>query len=418
MTGWKDFKGHGHSTLSMTARTRVDFEHIRFVQGEQAVRGVFCRHFGFELRPEELARIAPSYAVEDGALVFDAPEKTVLRRANQLIGQKLLGLKSRLSGNPAVYVDEASGIPLIGSLSFGLIDRNTNCIEVRPNTGCNLSCVFCSVGEGRSSFNATEYLAEADYLVKGLEELIAFKGCDVDVHIGCQGEPTLYSRLEELIAKVRAIPRVRNISMVTNGVLLDEAGIRALAKAGLTQLDLSINALSGGTAARLAGCAYPLGHIKKVAESAAREMGLVIAPVWVPGMNDAEMGPLIEFAKRLGARIGIQNYLPYRFGRKPVKAMPMPEFEERMRSLEKKHGCKLVFGPADFNIMPTKPLPKPFRRGEAVEAELLCPGRRRGEMLAAAGGRVITVTGCRQDSGRVRMRITRSKHNIFYGKRL
>ncbi len=402
----------------MAAKTRVGFEHLRFVQDRQAVRGVFYRHFDFELRPEELARIAPSYSVEGGALVFDAPEKTVLRRANQLIGHKYLELRSRLSGKPAVYVNEASGIPLIGSLSFGLIDRNTNCIEVRPNTGCNLCCVFCSVGEGSSSFNATEYLVEVDYLVKGLGELIAFKGCDVDVHIGSQGEPTLYSRLEELIAKLRGIPRVRNISMVTNGVLLDEGSIRALARAGLTQLDLSINALSARTAARLAGCAYPLGHIKKVAEAAAKEMRLVIAPVLVPGMNDAEMGPLIEFAKRLGVRIGIQNYLPYRFGRNPAKPMPMPGFEERMRSLEKKHGCKLILGPADFNIMPTEPLPKPFRRGETVEAELLCPGRHRGEMLAAAGGRAITVTGCRRDSGRVRVRITRSKHNIFYGKRM
>lgn len=398
--------------------TRVEFENIRFVQDGNIVKGIFYKHFEFELRPEELARIASSYSVEDGALVFDAPEGTVIRRANQLIQHKLSHLRSRLSGNPTVYINKQSGIPLIGSLSFGLIDRNTNCIEVRPNSGCNLSCVFCSVGEGKRSFNATEYLVEADYLIKGLRELVAFKGCDVDVHIGAQGEPMLYARLEELIANIRGIPRVRTISMVTNGVLLNEKSIKGLARAGLTQLDLSINALSAKTAAELAGCSYPLNHIKQVAEAASKSMELLIAPVWVPGMNDAEIEPLIDFSKRLGARIGIQNYLPYKFGRNPVKPMPMPGFEEKMRSLEKKHGCKLILGPADFNIEPTEPLPKPFKRGDVVEAELLGPGRHRREKLAAAQDRVITVTGCRQNSGKIRVKLTRSKHNIFYGKKL
>lgn len=394
----------------------MEFENLRFMQEKKIVRGIFYRHFEFELGPEELARIAPSYTVEDGALVFDAPEGTVLRRANQLVNQKLLSLKSRLSGNPAVYIDEESGIPLIGSLSFGLIDRNTNCIEVRPNTGCNLGCAFCSVGEGKMSFNATEYLVEADYLISGLNELIAFKGCDVDVHIGCQGEPLLYARLEELVRKMRTLPGVRTISMVTNGVLLNEKSIKGLADAGLDRLDLSVNALTPAKAAEMAGCAYPLTHIKQVAEAASQAMELLIAPVWVPGMNDSEIEPLITFAKRLGARIGIQNYLPYKYGRNPVKHVPMPEFEEKMRALEKKHSCRLVFGPADFGIEATKALPKPFRRGDVVEAEIVGPGRHRGETLAACQDRVITVTGCRQGSGTVRVKLTRSKHNIFYGK--
>ncbi|MFP3179020.1 MAG: radical SAM protein, partial [Thermocladium sp.] len=34
--------------------------------------------------------------------------------------------------------------PLVGSLAFGIIDRGTNVIEVRPTSICSLSCIFCS----------------------------------------------------------------------------------------------------------------------------------------------------------------------------------------------------------------------------------------------------------------------------------
>ena len=399
---------------------RVEYEHLRFVQHNQTVKGIFYNYFEFELKPEELTRIAPSYAVDNGALVFDAPKRKVLRRANHLIEQKLLELKSKFSGKQTLYIDEQSGIPLIGSLSFGLIDRNTNCIEIRLNTSCNLTCIFCSVGEGRLSFNATEYLVETDYLIKILKELIAFKGCEVDIHIGSQGEPMLYARIEDLIQKIRAIEEVRTISMVTNGVLLNPEKVKTLANIGLDRLDISLNALTPAKATEMAGHPYPLERIKKIIEDASTHLEVLIAPVWMPGINDSEMGGIIEFAKGLGVRIGIQNYLPYKFGRNPVKPMPMPEFKEKMRALEQKHNCKLLLGSADFNIQQTEPLPKPFKRGDTIEVELIGQGRHRKEMLAAAQDRIITVTGCRQNqnSGKIRVKLTRSKHNIFYGRRV
>ena len=391
----------------------VQREHLRFASSPEGAKGLYYNYFEFDLLREELERIAP-FRVEGGALLFEGDENRVTRRAHQLLDWKLASLRSRISRNPTLYVDQASGIPLIGSLSFGLIDRNSTCVEVRPNTGCNLRCVYCSVGEGLNTFNKGEYLVDADYLVEGLAELISFKGCAVDVHIGSQGEPTLYARLEELLRKIRALD-VRTISLVSNGVLLSPERVAALADAGLDRLDLSLNALTPEKAKEVAGCRYDLEHVKRVAEATKSRMELLIAPVWIPGLNDAEMGPLIEFAKSLGARIGIQNYLPYRFGRNPTKPMPMDSFLEQLRELEKRHACKLLLGPEDFDIRPTKPLPKPFRRGDVVEAEVIGMGRHAGERLATAQGRVITVTGCRKD-GIIRVRLTRSKHNIFYGR--
>src|SRR3989338_1178691 len=205
----------------------LEFEHFSFTEDNGGVKGIFYGTCELSLTKEELGRVAPGCTVKDGALNVEGSATSAERRLAQLLDRKLRGeLRHRLTGNRVVYVDEASGIPLIGSLSFGLIDRGTNCIEVRPNTGCNLSCAFCSVAEGKKgavrncSLNVTEYLVDAEYLSSGLKSLISLKGCVVDVHIGCQGEPTLYPGLEELVGMIRSLPEVRTISLVTNGVLL------------------------------------------------------------------------------------------------------------------------------------------------------------------------------------------------------
>ena len=47
-----------------------------------------------------------------------------------------------------IKIDEASGIPLIGLLHIGVIDRGSNLLQVRTSTACNKSCTFCSTDAG------------------------------------------------------------------------------------------------------------------------------------------------------------------------------------------------------------------------------------------------------------------------------
>ena len=128
-----------------------------------------------------------------------------------------------------------------------------------------------------------------------------------------------------------------------------------------------------------------------------------------------EMPKIIEFAKEIGAEIGIQNFLSYSLGRNPVKPMPFDEFYCRLREWEKRYSVKLIKSAEDFNIIGTKPLPKPFRKDEIIEAEIMCRGRLPHEMIAAAKGRSISAPNCFKEKGRVRLRITRTKHNVFIG---
>jgi hypothetical protein len=167
-------------------------------------------------------------------------------------------------------------------------------------------------------------------------------------------------------------------------------------------------------AERLAGCPYNLEHVLEMARYAAKKGRLLIAPIWVPGINDSQIPKLIRFAKELDVPIAIQNFLSYKYGRNPAKPLDWEAFKERMGSLEKEHGIKLLFSEQDFQIAKTKELPKPFRKGQVVRAQVVCDGRLEGEKLAVSQGRSISIPDCNK-KGQIRVKLTRDKHNIFYG---
>ena len=117
-----------------------------------------------------------------------------------------------------------------------------------------------------------------------------------------------------------------------------------------------------------------------------------------------------------GIFIGIQNFLEYRQGRNPVRELPMKDFFSRLRELETKHGVRLVMDWLhDFRLKSTKGIERPFRKGEVVKALVACDGRFRNEKIAVARDRTISVPNCTK-TREIKLRITRTKHNIFVGE--
>jgi uncharacterized Fe-S cluster-containing radical SAM superfamily enzyme len=319
-----------------------------------------------------------------------------------------------------VYVTRESGLPLMGHTAFGLIDRGTNLIQVRPVSGCNLNCIFCSVDEGVSKSRRADYIVDTDYLVEGFRELAALKGNDVEAHIDGQGEPFIYPYMVELLEKLREVPQVKVISAQTNGMLLDAEKIGQM-EGLLDRVNLSISSLDGRRARMLAGTnLYDVGHAMDVARAiAASKTDLLLAPVWVPGFNDEDIPKIIEFGREIGAgktwpALGIQNYVRYQFGKK-VKGKPMKfsHFFERLGEMERKYGVRLRLTPADFNIHKAPSLPKAFRKGERLRLKLVAPGRVFGEMLATERGRVVGVLTGRPVGATVFAEITRITDGVY-----
>ena len=341
-----------------------------------------------------------------------------------LLSQGFIELKNKLNNKRTLYIHKNSGIPLIGTNYFGLIDRGTNIIEIKPITSCNLGCIYCSVDEGPLSRRKVDFVVEKDYIIQELKKLVDYKQVDnIDAHINSQGEPTLYADMVDLVRDIAKIPQIKTISIDTNGTLLHKKFIDELADAGLTRINLSLNALDQEIADKMAGFPYNLKKVKKLAAYIPKKMDLILVPVWLPGYNDGEIVKLAKFAYHIGAgkncpAIGIQNFLNYKFGRNPVKPVEMDAFYKKLRNLEQKHDIKLISDKHDFKVKECKELPKPFKKGDIVKAKLVFPGRLFNEMLAVAENRLISVPNCYQKDGFVKLKIRRTKHNIFLGELL
>jgi uncharacterized Fe-S cluster-containing radical SAM superfamily enzyme len=293
-------------------------------------------------------------------------------------------------------------IPLFGCVAFGIIDRGTNVLQVRPISECPLACIFCSTDAGPySRQRISEYMVDLGQLIEAFEWAAAYKEADdIEAHIDTVGEPSMYPQMVELVERLSGNEHVKTVSMQTNGFLLNEKLIDELSEAGLSRINMSIEALDPELAKHIAGIDhYNIKKVLRNAEYIAGNTGidLLIAPVWLPGINDEEMPKLIEFALKIGAgkkwpALGIQKLLPHKNGRKPdARVMTWDKFYWQLGEWEKKYRTKLILTPEDFGSHECKALPRMFRRDEKVKVMVKGPGWMKGEKLAIARDRVLTV---------------------------
>ena len=398
----------------------LEFKDLTFEAFKDKIKVNFLKIFYFYLDKTALEKIS-KFKINKNKIIFEnISEQKAQRKFNFLLQQGFKNLKNKITDRKTIYIHKNSNIPLIGSIYFGIIDRGTNIIEIRPTTGCNLNCIYCSVDEGIPSKRQLDFVVEEGYLIEELKKVIDFKGINnIEIHINAQGEPLLYADTADLIEDIKKIKTVKVISIDTNGTLLTKNLIDELAEAGLTRINLSLNALSRDLAEKMANKPYNLKKVLEIAEYIPKKLDLIIAPVLVPGYNDKEIPKLIEFAKKIKAGkkcppIGIQNFLNYKFGRNPVKAMSLEVFFKKIKDLEKKYDINLTVKEG-FKIIKTKELPKPFKRKEIVEAKIVLPGRLKNEKLAMAKNRLISIPNCYKN-GMVKIKITRTKHNIFFAE--
>ncbi len=367
-----------------------------------------------------------------GAIEVRIPQKIYRKYATSYTDEEIISFCSHkdiynhITGRRMYYITKESNVPLVGHTAFGIIDRGTNLLQIRPCSGCNLNCIFCSVDEGKSRTRVTDYMIDVDYLIEKIEEMVDFKrkyckNLDIEAHIDGQGEPFLYPYIEELIKKLNNIADV--VSIQTNGTLLTKKLIKRL-DGYIDRINLSINSMDAENAKFLAGIpSYDLKHVIEVAEEiASSQIDLLLAPVWVPGYNDEEIKKIIEFGEKIGAgkrwkAFGIQKYIKYKFGRKPagVKVMDFKAFYKKLNEM----GEGLKLHPKDFGIVKCKALPKKFKVGEKVKLKLEMHGRMKDEMIAIAKDRIIQVINTKKRIGDyVNARITRNKHNIYVAEEI
>ncbi|MCG2894733.1 MAG: radical SAM protein [Vulcanisaeta sp.] len=332
------------------------------------------------------------------------------------------------------------GVPQVGTLAFGIVDRGTNVIEVRPTTLCPLSCIYCSVNAGPNSTNRwAEFVVEPAALLGALEEVVRFKGIDdVEVHIDGMGEPGVYPYLVDLVRGARSIRGVSRVTMQTRLYMLSEDDLRKLASAGLDRINLSIDSLNPELARKIAGAPwYDVDRVKElVAKALEFGINVVASPVWLPGINDNDVVEIIRWARDAGLGRGelppvlIQKYIPHKRGRKvKVRVMTWGEFWSRLRSLERELGVRLIATNEELNIHKAPQLPKPYSVDEVVKVDIVSRGLIKGEFLgiiqplkgSVISDRVISVIADPRlenvlIGAQVRIRIIENSDNIYIGK--
>ncbi len=99
-------------------------------------------------------------------------------------------------------------------------------VDIVPFKVCTLDCVYCQLGRTtEKSIERKEYVS-IEAVLEELKQRIS-EGLNADhITISGSGEPTLNSRMGELIDGIKKIADVP-VAVITNGTLLNDKGVRA-----------------------------------------------------------------------------------------------------------------------------------------------------------------------------------------------
>lgn len=118
------------------------------------------------------------------------------------------------------------------------LGRAINYIRISVTDRCNLRCLYCMPEEGTSLYRHEDMLT--------LEEIIRICRCAAELGISrvklTGGEPLVRRNVVWLTAQLLTIPGIEEVTMTTNGILLNEQAA-ALAAAGLHSVNVSLDTL-------------------------------------------------------------------------------------------------------------------------------------------------------------------------------
>ncbi|HKD00722.1 MAG TPA: GTP 3',8-cyclase MoaA [Methylomirabilota bacterium] len=178
-------------------------------------------------------------------------------------------------------------------------------LRISVTDRCNLRCSYC--------------MPEEDYVWLPREQILDFEEisalADVFMELGVDkirltgGEPLLRRDLPALIRLLAAKPKLNDLALTTNGVLLGEQA-PALRDAGLHRVTVSLDTLRPDrftALTRRANHAQVLAGIAALAPAGFR--GTKLDTVIMRGVNDDELAELIEYSRTVPAEVRFIEYM-------------------------------------------------------------------------------------------------------------
>jgi len=185
--------------------------------------------------------------------------------------------------------------------------REIRSVRVSVTDKCNFRCTYCMPAEGLEWLGRAEILTFEE--IARLVRVLASLGVDEVRLTG--GEPLVRRDLPALVEMLAAIPGVRDLSLTTNGVLLDRlAG--PLVAAGLKRINVSLDSLSHVRFAELTR-RDALDAVLRGLEEAERYPELrpiKVNCVAIKGFTEEEIPALAELARRKPYVVRFIEFMP------------------------------------------------------------------------------------------------------------
>jgi cyclic pyranopterin phosphate synthase len=185
------------------------------------------------------------------------------------------------------------------------LERPLRNLRLSVTDRCNLRCQYCMPEEDYVWLPREDILHFEE--IARLVEVFADLGVDKVRLTG--GEPLLRKDLDRLVSLLAANPRIKDLAMTTNGVLLAEQAT-ALRAAGLHRVTVSVDTLRPDrfkALTRRDSLAQVLRGIEAVGR--AGWPGLKLDTVVMRGTNDDELADLIEYGRRVSAEVRFIEYM-------------------------------------------------------------------------------------------------------------
>jgi len=222
-----------------------------------------------------------------------------------------------------------------------LFNRPINYLRISVTDRCNLRCVYCMPPQGIALFPRGGLLSyeEITRIVRVAAELgiskIRLTG----------GEPLVREGLPKLVAMIKTVPGIDDISLTTNGVYLGELA-RSLKDAGLRRVNISLDSLDAEKYKNVTRGGN-LGAVFRGIE-AAQEVGLTpvkVNVVVMGGINDDEIERFARLTVTEGWHVRFIELMPF-VGDEGVrgKFFPISEVRGRLGQLGELEAAASVAG--------------------------------------------------------------------------
>jgi cyclic pyranopterin phosphate synthase len=216
---------------------------------------------------------------------------------------------------------------------YALIDacnRRLTYLRISITDRCNLRCAYCLPCEDTPRLNHVDILR--------YEEILRI--VRVGARLGISklrvtgGEPLVRKGVYNFLAELARIPGIRDLSLTTNGVLLEE-NIDRIKVAGVTRINISLDTLKPERYRDITGTdAFDRVWAGIRAAEAAGVSPIKINVVALSGVNDDELVDLARLSLESPLHVRFIEFMP--IGQSRLGARPpllVPEIRERISAL-------------------------------------------------------------------------------------